>query len=136
MKTTGEGRDAYPGRPKCAEICLGYTRDGFHWHRPTHETFAGISEKRGDWNWGNVQSTGNSFVVVDDHLYFYVSGRKGAGGYKERNTDLLNAAYAGCSTGLAVLRRDGLRIDGCRRSTANAHDPQAAFQRITSVRQR
>jgi hypothetical protein len=103
----GEGRDAYPGRPKCAEVCLGYTRDGFHWYRPTHETFAGISERAGDWNWGNVQSTGNSFVVVGDHLYFYVSGRKGAGNYQAKDTDLLNAAYAGCSTGLAVLRRDG-----------------------------
>lgn len=43
-----EGRDAFPGRPKCAEVCLGYSRDGFHWDRPTHETFAGISERRGD----------------------------------------------------------------------------------------
>jgi hypothetical protein len=102
-----EGRDAFPGRPKCSEICMGYSRDGFHWHRPTHETFAGISEQRGDWNWGNVQSTGNSFVVVGDNLYFYVSGRRGAPNYSDQNTELLNQAYAGCSTGLAILRRDG-----------------------------
>ena len=102
-----EGRDAFPGRPKCAEVCLGYSRDGFHWHRPTHETFAGISEKRGDWNWGNVQSTGNSFVVVGDNLYFYVSGRRGAPNFSDQDTVLLNQAYAGCSTGLAILRRDG-----------------------------
>ena len=54
-----------------------------------------------------MQSAGNSFVVVGDHLYFYVSGRKGAGDFKDQNTALFNAAYAGCSTGLAVLRRDG-----------------------------
>jgi hypothetical protein len=102
-----EGRDAFPGRPKCSEFCLGYSRDGFHWARPTHETFAGISEQRGDWNWGNIQSTGNSFVVVGDNLYFYVSGRRGAPEYSDQNTDLLNAAYADCSTGLAILRRDG-----------------------------
>ena len=103
----GEGRDAYPGRPKCAEVCLGYSRDGFYWHRPTHETFAGISETPGDWNWGNVQSTGNSFVVVGDYLYFYVSGRRGAGENTAKQTELLHPAYAGCSTGLAFLRRDG-----------------------------
>lgn len=102
-----EGRDAFPGRPKCAEVCLGYSRDGFHWHRPTHETFAGISERRGDWNWGNVQPAGNSFLVIGDYLYFYVSGRRGAPEFKEQNTALFNSAYAGCSTGLAILRRDG-----------------------------
>lgn len=102
-----EGRDAFPGRPKCAEVCLGYSRDGFHWHRPTHETFAGISENRGDWNWGNVQSAGNSFLVVGDHLYFYVSGRRGAPDFAGSDSPQLNAAYAGCSTGLAILRRDG-----------------------------
>ena len=103
----GEGRDAFPGRPKCAEVCLGFSRDGFHWDRPTHETFIGISEKRGDWNWGNVQSAGNSMLVVGDHLYFYVSGRRGAGGNEAKGSELLHPAYAGCSTGLAVLRRDG-----------------------------
>ena len=102
-----EGRDAFPGRPKCAEVCLGYSRDGFHWHRPTHETFAGISERRGDWNWGNVQPAGNSFLVVGDSLYFYVSGRRGAPEFQEQNTALFNSAYAGCLTGLAILRRDG-----------------------------
>ncbi len=116
----GEGRDAYPGRPKCAEICLGYTRDGFNWHRPTHDTFAGISDTPGDWNWGNVQSTGNSFVVVGDYLYFYVSGRKGAGGNTAADTELLHPAYAGCSTGLAVLRRDGfVSMDALEGSTDN-----------------
>ncbi|MBM79218.1 MAG: hypothetical protein CMJ78_01330 [Planctomycetaceae bacterium] len=103
----GDGRDAYPGRPKCAEVCLGFSRDGFHWHRPTHETFMGISETPGDWNWGNVQSAGNTMVVVGDHLYFYVSGRRGAGGNTAKDSELLHPAYAGCSTGLAVLRRDG-----------------------------
>lgn len=102
-----EGRDAFPGRPKCAEVCLGYSRDGFHWHRPTHETFAGISERRGDWNWGNVQPVGNSFLVVGDYLYFYVSGRRGAPKFSETNSEIFNSAYAGCSTGLAILRRDG-----------------------------
>lgn len=115
-----EGRDAFPGRPKCADICMGYSRDGFHWHRPTHETFAGISEQRGDWNWGNVQSTGNSFVVVGDNLYFYVSGRRGAPNFSDQNTVLLNQAYAGCSTGLAILRRDGFASMHADGASSNA----------------
>jgi len=69
--------------------------------------FAGISERRGDWNWGNVQPAGNSFLVVGDSLYFYVSGRRGAPKFSETNSEIFNAAYAGCSTGLAILRRDG-----------------------------
>jgi len=121
-----EGRDAFPGRPKCAEVCLGYSRDGFHWHRPTHDTFAGISERRGDWNWGNVQSAGNSFLVVGDYLYFYVSGRRGAPKFVEQNTAVLNAAYAGCSTGLAILRRDGF---ASMDADANSNEPKTLTTR-------
>jgi hypothetical protein len=50
--------------------------------------------------------------VVGDNLYFYVSSRRGAPDYSDQNTDLLNAAYAGCSTGLAILRRDGFASMG------------------------
>ena len=118
----GEGRAVFPGRPKCAEICLGYSRDGFQWSRPTHDTFTGISEKRGAWNWGNVQSAGNSFLVVGDHLYFYMSGRKGAGQQKgTQESPVFHPAYAGCSTGMAVLRRDGfvsMDADSQRRDAA------------------
>src|SRR5947209_10357494 len=47
-----------PGRPKVNEICVGYSRDGFHWHRPDRHAFIGVSERAGDWNWGNIQSAG------------------------------------------------------------------------------
>ncbi len=85
-------------RPKINEVCVGFSRNGFHWSRPDRRSFCPVSERQGDWNWGNVQSVGGCCLVVRDKLYFYASGRKG------------NAPHfhdAGGSTGLAVLRRDG-----------------------------
>ena len=76
------------------EVCVGFSRDGFHWHRPDRRAFCPVSETQGDWNWGNVQSAGGCCLVVGDQLYFYVSGRAGVNG---RDVD----------GGLAALRRDG-----------------------------
>jgi hypothetical protein len=90
-------------RPKPNEVCAGFSRDGFHWHRPDHRALIPVSETRGDWNWGNVQSAGGCCLVVGDRLYFYVSGRAGVKG----------APASGVSTtGLAVLRRDGFASMG------------------------
>ncbi len=89
-----------PGRPKVNEVCLGFSRDGFHWHRPDRRAFLGVSERPGDWNWGNVQSVGGGCLVVGDKLYFYFSGRAGSPGKGDSRDG------AG-STGLAFLRRDG-----------------------------
>ncbi len=82
-------------KEKRNEILLGFSRDGFHWHRPDRRPFVGVNESTGAWNWGNIQSAGGCCLVVGDELYFYVSGRgedRGKGA---------------CTTGLAVLRRDG-----------------------------
>lgn len=87
-----------PDRAKPNEVLVGFSRDGFHWDRPSREAFIPVSERYGDWNWGNVQSAGGCCLVVGDKLYFYVSGRAGVPG----------SAKSGVScTGLAVLRRDG-----------------------------
>ncbi len=85
-------------REKPNDICVGYSRDGFHWARPDRDVFMGVSERYGDWNWANVQSAGGCCLVVGDMLYFYVSARHGLKG-----TQLPDV----CSTGLAILRRDG-----------------------------
>jgi hypothetical protein len=85
-------------RPKPNYIAVGFSRDGFHWDRPTHQPFIPVSERKGDWNWGNVQSAGGCCLVVGDKLYFYVSGRAGVEG---------SGASGVCATGLATLRRDG-----------------------------
>ena len=87
-----------PDREKPNELTVGFTRDGFHWTRPDRDAFIPISERYGDWNYGNVQSAGGVCLVVGDRLYFYVSGRAGKQGVR---------ASGETSMGLAVLRRDG-----------------------------
>lgn len=89
------------GRPKQNSVCTGFSRDGFHWDRPDRRPFIPTSEKMGDWNWGNVQSTVPCCLVVGEQLWFYVSGRAGKSFPGSQNLD------AGGSTGLAMLRRDG-----------------------------
>lgn len=92
----------YPGkpnhRPKLNQVFLGYSRDGFHWYRPDRRPFLRVSDRLGDWNYGNVQSAGGCCLVVGDKLYFYCSGRAGLPGTNVSGR---------CSTGLAFLRRDG-----------------------------
>jgi hypothetical protein len=85
-------------RAKPNEIVLGYSRDGFNWYRPVRTAFIPVSERYGDWDWGNVQSAGGCCLVVGDELWFYVSGRAGVQG---------NSGSGICATGLAKLRRDG-----------------------------
>jgi hypothetical protein len=85
-------------RAKPNEVCVGFSRDGFHWYRPDRRAFIPVSERYGDWNWGNVQSAGGCCLVMGDQLYFYVSGRAGVRGSADSGV---------CSTGIAVLRRDG-----------------------------
>ena len=87
-------------RPKPNEVLVGFSRDGFHWHRPFREAFVPISDRPGNWNYGNVQSAGGCCLVVGDRLYFYVSGRSGIPGSNSNQSGT-------CSTGLATLRRDG-----------------------------
>lgn len=88
----------HTAREKPNDISVGYSRDGFHWSRPTRDAFIGVSETAGDWNWANVQSAGGCCLTVGDRLYFYVSGRQGEPGTNRPGV---------CSTGLATLRRDG-----------------------------
>lgn len=89
------------GRSKQNSVCAGFSRDGFHWDRPDRRPFVPTSEKMGDWNWGNVQSTAPCCLIVGDQLWFYVSGRAGKSFPNCQGID------SGASTGLARLRRDG-----------------------------
>jgi hypothetical protein len=91
-------RGERPEREKPNDVCIGFSRDGFHWDRPDRRAFLPVSERVGDWNWANVQSAGGCCLVVGDRLHFYVSGRHGVPGSNDPGV---------CSTGLATLRRDG-----------------------------
>jgi len=80
------------------QIALGFSRDGFHWHRPDRRPFIGArSQDPAAWDWGNIQSVGGGFLVVGDELWIYYSGRALGDHFWD----------GGGGTGLAVLRRDG-----------------------------
>jgi hypothetical protein len=72
--------------PKINDICVGFSRDGFHWQRPSRQTFL---PKPADEQSLNTQSAGGVCLVIGDRLLFYFSD-----------------AWAG-GAGLATLRRDG-----------------------------
>lgn len=91
-------QEAKGDRPKINYVTLGYSRDGFHWHRPDRRPFLDVSDDPKAWNYGNVQSAGGGCLIVGDKLYFYCSGRNSG-----KNPD----DGSGGSTGLAILRRDG-----------------------------
>lgn len=111
---SGEGRLIEPGRPKHNDVCVGFSRDGFHWTRPDHEPFLPRSDRKGDWNWGNIQSVNGGLIVAGDYLYIYCSGR--AGGARGEGHKLRTDADG--STGLAVLRRDGFASLGAEGADA------------------
>lgn len=79
------------GQPKINDLMLGFSRDGFHWHRPHREAVVSVSNDANTWNYGNVQSVGGGCLIVGDKLYIYATGR--------------NATQE--TTGVAFLRRDG-----------------------------
>lgn len=86
---------ASDGVIKRNQIMIGYSRDGYSWHRKDMTPFLPVDDDVAKWNNGNVQSVVGSPLIVGDNLYFYVSGRR-----------LVNEGEI-VSTGLATLRRDG-----------------------------
>ena len=89
------------GYPKITELTVGYSRDGFHWHRPDRTTFIAATRQEGDWDRGYVHSPGGVCLVVGDTLRFYY------GGWSGKSPHWGSHMYAGASTGVAFLRRDG-----------------------------
>ncbi len=85
------------GIQKRNEILLGFSRDGFHWHRPDRRPFIAVDDTPGSWRNGNIQSAGGGCLIVGERLYFYFSARA----HCPSNRDACG------STGLATLRRDG-----------------------------
>ena len=111
-------RGEHSNREKPSDLCVGFSRDGFHWSREWRESFIGVSERQGDWNWANVQSAGGVCLIVGDRLHFYVSGRRGIPG---------TSMPGECSTGLATLRRDGF-------ASVSDQWPAASPRRVTGGR--
>ena len=82
--------------PKINEVCVGYSRDGFHWWRPDRRPFCPVAANEPVWNSGNLQSAGGCCLVVGDKLYFYVGAVPGRSAFADPG-----------NVGLAILRRDG-----------------------------
>jgi len=89
------------GFPKYVDLTVGYSRDGFHFHRPDRNAFLAGSRVRGSWNRAYLHSAGGVCLIVGDELYFYFGAWSGI------SPRLDGHMYAGGSTGLAILRRDG-----------------------------
>lgn len=87
---------ATTGEIKRNQISVGYSRDGYSWYREDMSPFMAVNETDGAWNYGNLQSSAGNPLIVDDKLYFYISGRK----FNNNNREIT-------TTGLATLRRDG-----------------------------
>ena len=100
------------GVPKLMDLELGYSRDGFHFSRPDRTPFLASSRRTGDWNRAYLHAAGGICVVVGDELRFYFAGFSGESptlGPGQAGEHGINKyrMYAGGSTGLATLRRDG-----------------------------
>ena len=94
------------GMPKLTELTVGYSRDGFHWHRPDRESFIGARREPGSWEYGYVESSAGMCHVVGDELWFYYSAYAGDP-RRTGGTWYVNGMYANGAMGLAKLRRDG-----------------------------
>jgi hypothetical protein len=59
-------------------VFVGFSRDGWHWSRTDvpRRPLAGLSPDPNSWNFEDVQSTGGGFLVQDDILRFFFSGRR------------------------------------------------------------
>jgi hypothetical protein len=95
-------RGEAPDGTKRQDVCLGFSRDGFHWSRPDRRPFLANAECPDAWNWGYMHAAGGLCLVVGDKLHVYACGRspvpggaRGTGGARVYRT------------GLATLRRDG-----------------------------
>ena len=98
------------GAPKVTELVAMYSRDGFHFSRPTNDSFINASMVKVEWDRGYVQSVGGLCTVHDDELWFYYIGFAGdeeGGGKGNPNDCQFDTMYANGATGIAKLRRDG-----------------------------
>ncbi len=103
---------AREGVPKMIDLVAGYSRDGFHFDRPDRTPFLACSRRVGDWNRAYLHAAGGVCLVVGDRIFIYFTGFSGLSpqlGRTEAGTAgrSRHVMYAGGSTGVATLRRDG-----------------------------
>lgn len=92
------------GRPKHTALVPMYSRDGFHFSRPTRIPL--IQEDADRWDRGYIQSVTGGLVVHEDTIWLYYTGVSGDSS-RITDSEFTNGMYAGGATGIAILRRDG-----------------------------
>lgn len=102
---------ARKGIPKINELIIGFSRDGFHFDRPERRVFIAATRRKGSWDRAYIHASGGVCLIVGDKLYFYYGAWSGESprlkGSMVGSHPQANAMYAGGSTGIAFLRRDG-----------------------------
>ena len=98
--------------PKIIDLELGYSRDGFHFSRPDRTPFLAATRRIGDWNRAYLHAAGGICLVVHDEVFIYFTAFSGSSprlGPTDVGTPgrFRRVMYAGGSTGLATIRRDG-----------------------------
>lgn len=87
--------------PKLTDLEIGFSRDGFHWHRPDRTGFIRGERREGAWDRAYVHTTTGVFVLHEDRLVFPYCAYAGV------SSDGTRGIYHGASIGLVTLRRDG-----------------------------
>jgi hypothetical protein len=87
--------------PKINDLKIAFSRDGFHFDRPTYEDFLSSSRKEGSWDYGYLHPANGICTVAGDELYFYYSAFSG------NSPHFGSHKYSGGAVGVAKLRRDG-----------------------------
>ena len=96
-----------PDCPKINDLTVAFSRQGFRFERPDRTAFLACSRQKGTWNRGYLYAAGGICLIVGDQLYFYFGAWSGIS--PQKGEDI----YAGGSTGVAMLRRDGFAsMDG------------------------
>ena len=86
--------------PKLTQLKVGYSRDGFHWSRTDRIPFIGATLRDGDWDRAYLRPAAGC-LIIGERLHFYYCGFSGVHPDGRRNK------YAGGSTHVATMRRDG-----------------------------
>lgn len=98
---------AQAGMPKITELMPMYSRDGYHFSRPSRESIIAPSEGADAWDKGYVQSVGGVTVINGDELWIYYIAFAGDSTKTGEKETWDNGMYCNGATGLAKLRRDG-----------------------------
>ena len=104
------GESAKAGMPKSTTVHFAFSRDGFHYTRPTDRTPA-IDDSgwgSGAWDSGYVGAVSSGFVINDEQLWFYYVGARGDAAENDPPLCMLsNGMHSYFSVGIAKMRRDG-----------------------------